>query len=287
MGKKNTYHPKKQASKFILELQKKQLASKLLQSSEINKEEVIRIYKDYQLFMNWKDAPSIEIEIFNNDPDKLAWVEPPAEENTHFILHIFEGLKARCQKDYESVLFHEFTHVFDHVNLFPIFEKIGAQNVFAWYSEANAVVIAMMNLLDFQNIKQEKLIDLSETIGYRNEEKTLREYFDLMFDEIKLNLTSKDFINTGKHLQYYFGCLKFFVKYCPKSTENFKSLCNTEFMVMNFGRSIMDILSCIFTDDLTPQSLHQMIGHNDNFIQIMWDKQKRGPEIMKDSYAAN
>lgn len=256
----------------MLEIQKKQLEAKLASLPKVDENEIIQIYDEFQRFMNWEGAPDIDIDIYTQRDNDNARVSPPTPENPKFTLHVYHRAKVLCQNNYKALLFHEFAHIFDCITLDPVLEENGAKKIRSWYSEANGVVIALMCLCNFKNIREKKCVNLDLKIGYCDKEITIDEYFSLKFNEIQRRVDSNNYENIIKPIQYYLGCWRFYSIYCTFSVENYSRLSKADYLRENFDVNITRISRLVRKYDLSPDALKNMLIYNDGFKKTIVHK---------------
>lgn len=258
------YFRSKPPNKFLLDLKKKQLEAKV----RIDKEEVSRLYTEFQSFMNWNSAPDFNIKIYKEDDGKLARVARPTDDSPKFVLNINDRAKAICQDSYKALLFHEFTHIHDCIFLDPYFAENGVEKIRGWYAEANAVVVELMCLCGFQNIEEKKRMDLSFKISYHDRLITLDEYFLLKFNGIKAKVDKNDYDGISKPIQYYFGCWRFYSEYCTFSEPDYIRLSKSDYFREHFGTCLSRMSRIIRKFDLSPEQLKIMDECSKKFVAM-------------------
>lgn len=139
----------------------------------MNKQDISIIYKKYKRFMNpFSKMPKIKFvyDVFNdNVRTPLAFVHIDEIERTKVPLHVSDELLKYNKKYIRSILFHEFTHIFDwHITLKKL-DINKRERLMPSYSEFHASQIELLSYL-YKNIEMVKpYFDMDKMIKFKNE----------------------------------------------------------------------------------------------------------------------
>ena len=170
---------------------------------------ILNCYKEYKLFMNIKEGV-------------LPQIFPITHEQEHSLAHICEDdigtepmniyykdeLFKYNETYIKSILFHEFTHIYDGISLKSKVNDIQFSTFMALYSEYHASQIELLCNLGYKNIKSIKKIDLSQVVlSYENEKIDINSYLAIPMSNASL------IIDKPSDAYYNLPCDEYFAKY--------------------------------------------------------------------------
>jgi len=127
-------------------------------------------YAQYRQFMNHNQLPTIQYMIHSQDEENLTyWGKFISEDlyNKIYTLHISDKLLTKEILFQESILFHEFTHLYDSLFLlnYPIDDF---KTVMKYYSEYHAEKIKLMKLLEYGSMCDKKCVYPNQEVLWDN-----------------------------------------------------------------------------------------------------------------------
>lgn len=197
-------------------------------------------YQDYKKFMNQSNLPDI-MPIFNTQNDKLNYAlsyinDEDMRKNTvpiYFSNKLFEYHK----QYYNSILFHEFTHILDaNITFKKIYDDNERSKLMLSYSEYHAAQIELISYLGYSNIEsmnrkfdintkiyfQKELLDIENYLIYPLADATAILNKD-RFAYALLNSSeyNKKYIKMKVNLMYYLGKYCVCENYANRKPHNF------------------------------------------------------------------
>ena len=182
---------------------------------------VYKFYNEYKIFINSPNLPDIKIELIENDEDAFAYFHLDNLEIQKYILYVKESLFDYNEKFTKSILFHEFTHLYDFLQYAKTFSKEDTRILMNYCSEYNASKIELLCQLytSLDKIKVKKKI--TDTLWYKQNNERINNYIiyplaDLLViiedthnDMQRINdyEFAKRFVQSEKFSIYYFGKL--------------------------------------------------------------------------------
>lgn len=183
----------------------------------LSEKEIIELYKKYQNDFKC-NLPGLELKqefMF----DKNGMIKD--FNNKHTILIIDKDFNSgnKSRRYIESILYHEFTHIYDHVNLFTNktdFQEV--TNLLFPYTEIHAIIVETKYTLGLiYNPKKE--INLGSNLYSESGNIKLKEHLQDFYDNFSTMISEIDIwddaaiINTVTTIAYYIGILVFLEEY--------------------------------------------------------------------------
>lgn len=182
---------------------------------------VYKFYEEYKIFINSSTLPDITIEIIDNNEDAFAYFHMDDLEMQRYILYVKESLFDYNEKFVKSILFHEFTHLYDFLQYTELFSKEDTRLLMCYCSEYNASKIEFLCQLyaNLDNIKVKK--KMTDTVWYKQSNEQINNYIinplaDLLviiendyndMQKISNHEFAKRFVCSERFAVYYFGKL--------------------------------------------------------------------------------
>jgi hypothetical protein len=213
-----------------------------------------KCYKDFQNFMNWDNPAKFILQPTYENPSDEATVHEPKEPDGPYIFDIFVGVQIKYQYDFDSFLFHEFTHIYDRNTLYPVLKSGGVENPVAWYSEAHAIKIELMRAYGFNSITDVKPVSLSDTTGHINKHISLEDRILDMIDSIEKAVADKNLSLVLNFGQYFLGFILFMKSFCKYDDKTEQKLFPKEKLMIIFGEYYFKVAELVFSNDTSPES---------------------------------
>lgn len=195
---------------------------------------IYKYYDDFKKFMSSEQLPDIKIKrLFENNV--YAKLNHNDLIKGKYILNINIDLFKYNEKFIRSILFHEFTHVYDFYMIHSNFTNEETLNLMTSYSEYNASKIELISQLGIDNIKSiTKRFPNNFNVVYKNETIKIDEYviyplasaMGIIESERKAfnNLSdfeyAEKFMTSEKFMMYYYGKLDAANKYLDTPIPN-------------------------------------------------------------------
>lgn len=182
MPHKNTNFQKpKQKSKFIEQMKLEAARKKLhnLGMELIKEPEIKAYYTEFQKFMDWDYPLDFKIEAFSGKHEgRNSWatIQPPKRPGEPYILEVDITASSVRKNDYKSLLFHEFTHIYDDLTIHERVKKNGVENPGSWYTEAHATEIELMCSCGMEALNSTSKVYLADMIPYYGREISIAEF---------------------------------------------------------------------------------------------------------------
>lgn len=183
----------------------------------LSEKEIFELYKKYQNDFKC-DLPELELkQEFMFDRNGMI----KNFDNEHTVLVIDKDFNSgnKSRRYIESILYHEFTHIYDHANLFK--KKTDFQEVTNFlfpYTEIHAIIIETKYILGLiYNPKKE--INLSSNLYIENGNIKLKEHIQNIYDNFNAMISEIDvcnddvIINVVTTIAYYIGISIFLDEY--------------------------------------------------------------------------
>ena len=215
-------------------------------------DEIIQdIYRSFKKFIKNNNLPEI-IPIYDVSYSKLdnvfSYVNPFPYKSTKVEIHISPELFEYKERFYKSILFHEFTHIFDLSNTLKNYNATEQNSLMSTYSEYHASQIELLCNLGYTSIPIYKKFYMSDKVVYQNEIESVEETLTRPLSDALavlnknqdafISLPDKDYnikyVKTKKNIMYYLGKYNVCQKYATTKPFNFFD---------NFGEFKQDILN--------------------------------------------
>lgn len=183
---------------------------------------IYKFYEEYKIFINSATLPDIKIEIIDNDEDAFSYFHMDDLEVQKYILYVKESLFDYNEKFTKSILFHEFTHLYDFLQYTKIFSKEDTRLLMNYCSEYNASKTELLCQLYNTNLDEIKVKKkLTKTLWYKQNNEQVNNYImyplaDLLaiieddhndMKNISGHEFAKRFVRSEQFAVYYFGKL--------------------------------------------------------------------------------
>jgi hypothetical protein len=256
MPKKPLYQKPKRTSKIISDLKINSMKKKLheFEMDTIRENEVRTYYEEFQRFMNWSYPIDFKLEVFSGkreNRDDIARIILPTSANAPYILQVDIGAPLRLKEDYKSVLFHEFTHIYDDLTTHEMVRKSDLINPGSWYTEAHAIEIELLCSCKFLSINDAKKVALTEKFSYYNNAISILKFIENTHKAIQSQLDKEEYGAAIKRVQYYFGALRFVLKHCTFDDVELAKIKNDEYFSGHFSELIISIRNFVVKDCLS------------------------------------
>lgn len=202
---------------------------------ELNYSEIILEYfQEYKKFMQVDFLPDFDTETFSffkpNNTTKAS-MSPPENETSKYKLAIAKELVSQNSIQTKALLFHEFTHLYDHYKWTPTLYGEQGRKEGEFYSEVHASIIKLMTSFRFEDIDDTKDVCFKDEIYFRNKLVTL-EIFMLehqcgimeLISSALTTPTEKIIERIVKHTMYYYGYLIFCNNFVKEDLSQFSDI---------------------------------------------------------------
>lgn len=227
---------------------------------ELIKEPEIKLYyEEFQKFMKWEHPLDFKIEAFHakrEGRNSWATVQMPQRLGDPYVLEVDITASKIRKNDYKSLLFHEFTHIYDELTIHENIKKQGVAKPGTWYTEAHATEVELMCSCGIDSYFDDRKVEVSSKIPYYSEEITIADFGSRKEKEIEYRIREKDYVGAIKHLQYYIGYLKFLEKHCNDSKSEIDK--GIIFIYTNFGLEALLIKDIIFKKVITVTNFNRI-----------------------------
>lgn len=184
---------------------------------------IIQAYQAYQTFIGLK-LPPIKIKHYNQTDDcSEGSANIRYNSDTDIILTVDRLLPLTYKYGFRDVLFHEFTHIYDHYTFNKC--KDMKPSTFSAFTEIHASYIKLMSAFGFQSYEGEKELCYDSELRIFRENRTLLKFILMYFQELidyiaeyKLDKSTNKFAKMFNHLLYCIGYLQFCERYCKMNT---------------------------------------------------------------------
>lgn len=175
-------------------------------------------YKDFMLFYN---LPKFEVKPYNGTEKKSATTSISYSKNK-FVLSIEQHQFTLARGTIKSLLFHEFTHIYDYTTILPDLSYSERNELLHAYTEYHATQVEMMCACDFKKVNDIKRIDNEQIIYNGNCPMNIidylifekQDYLETVKELVTQKCTIHDEIMVIVHSIYYQSKMDFFNKYC-------------------------------------------------------------------------
>ena len=187
---------------------------------------ISKTYNEFKIFIEADTLPDIEIELFAEDNNVYAFFDTDELSVKEYKIHVNHKLFDCHERYVRSILFHEFTHLYDHIVLEDVFDNDELASM-TDYTEYHASQIEMLSQLytDIKDIKVKK--KASSTIWYANNNVDINHYLiyplvdmatitqqDInVMSNLNSNKFAKRFVRAKTCAVYYFAKLDVCSKY--------------------------------------------------------------------------
>lgn len=217
----------------------------------ITKDSVYELYNEYKKEKNCAELPNFDLDIsYSVGALAMFKLDELLEEN--YILHINHLISTYEDIFTKSILYHEFTHFYDFINMKDKILRKNIEYFMRTYSEYHA----SQEEISFQ-INHIHLKSVNDKVFYKSKEKC--DIYDYLTDPLSMAMNEMDkergayknmtelevetkFHYTEKALFYYLGKLSISHKYFPNDVKNIIPTINPVFSNdMNQIKTILDL----------------------------------------------
>ena len=192
----------------------------------ITKAQVDKAYKEFQEFMKTPNMPPYKFQYIRQNGTTIA---EERYENNRYNLIIADTLCTIHKYEAKSILFHEFTHIWDSEQLTNIYKFAHDDRKTPYvYKEIHAEQVKTLYLLGCKNIDDLENVDKTKSnFWYRKNSYNIYDYLIAYKEELKRNIelieyvkkNSKkinlyEFSNILNRIFYYIGTASIYIKYC-------------------------------------------------------------------------
>lgn len=175
----------------------------------------------YQTFIGDSNIPKYKINFVDNKDFSISYSMEVLTQKIPMILNVNMGfMVGKSGKHCQPTLYHEFTHMWDHSNLFQDKDQQERKSVLSLYSEYHASQMEFLRFMEFESVKHTKGIDPNDKFYEFDKEETVFEYYDercqLLFESInnyKDDNSTKNYKAIIDSYMYVFGIKSMYDKY--------------------------------------------------------------------------
>lgn len=213
-------------------------------------------YNEYKLFVNKKEIPQIipDFDMSNSILNCFAYVNREEIRGENIPIYINKSLFEYPEQYYKSILFHEFTHIYDANSIFKDEDDTKFNSLMSSYSEFHASQIEILCNIGYNrvyNINQK--FKMSTILSYKDELMDVDHYllhpladatavlehgrYDFL--QLSNNEFIKKFVLVQNNIMYYLGKYNICEKFGNSKPHNFfKEFRNFELDVLNIYESL-------------------------------------------------
>lgn len=178
-------------------------------------------YAKYQIFIVDSNMPKYKVDFIDSTKTKVSYSMKVLTQKNPMILNVNMGfLVGENGKHCQPNLYHEFTHMWDHNNLFRDKDQQERKSVLSLYTEYHASQIEFLRFMEFKSIKYTKHINSNDKFYEFDKEETVFEFYDercqLLFESIndyKDDNSAKNYKAVIDSYMYIFGVKSIYDKY--------------------------------------------------------------------------
>lgn len=202
-----------------------------LMQKAITRQKCNKWYNEYKKFMVLDKLPKVDIiPILNTDTPQCEVKHPQHPNGAHTIyvnqlLIPVYGLEAT-----KTMMYHEFTHVYDDYSLFPNLDSAKKHGYVWCYSEYHATYIEMLCSLEFTQFNEQMKITLDSPI-HQGLQKTLKDFLEkenedmfITINTLNKNISKDNVIRILRFLAYTMARYDFLCKFCPEGLTLFNAI---------------------------------------------------------------
>ena len=235
-------------------------------SDEAFKSIIIKYFDDFKKFIKVPDLQCPPINLVDKFDDlTCAHVK-------NGVLEVSKLYFIALKQGAVSVLYHEFTHVYDDYMIKPLnkIEELGL-NI---YTEYHASVVQMMTATGFNSYYKDKQISITSRIRDALDDRITKDYLEKQHrlnSELYIDTTNigESFKNARKQMFYYIGKMYFAQKYIKEDTTELLSL---ETFINIFGENVITLKDVLFLNDYSNNVLTQLAKTQDTIMCEFEDK---------------
>lgn len=133
----------------------------------------------YQIFIGDSNMPKYKINFIDNKNMEISYSMEVMTQKIPMILNVNMGfLAGKNGKHCQPTLYHEFTHMWDHNNLFPDKDQQERKSVLSLYTEYHASQIEFLRFMECNSVKDLKSFDQNDKFYEFDKEETVFEFYD-------------------------------------------------------------------------------------------------------------
>lgn len=189
---------------------------KLIWEKQIRNEQI-----KFQNFIGDSNMPKYKINFLDNKNFDLSYSMEVLTQKRPMILNVNMGyISGKNGKHCQPTLYHEFTHMWDHSNLFQDKDQQERKSVLSLYTEYHASQIQFLRFIELESIKHAKHINSNDKFYEFDKEETVFEFYNercqLLFESInnyKNDNSTKNYKAIIDSYMYVFGIKSMYDKY--------------------------------------------------------------------------
>lgn len=214
-------------------------------------------YNDFEKFMQVKDLPRYVVKSITNPTDTTALSVTMPQDNTNpYILNANKERYIAMGQGTLSGIYHEFTHIYDDVNLLLDYPR--RRIAVIPHTEFHATIVQMMIATGYTSYYSDKIISLNNKIVDGVYSCKLDEYFnrELQYNKTKLSIDYTDPKKSFNYLYmlliYHIGKMYFSQKYVKEDCSHLFSL---EPFVNIFGNRVWALKDLLFKNNTSDEQM--------------------------------
>lgn len=178
-------------------------------------------YEKYQIFISDNNMPKYKVNFIDSTKNKVPYSMEVLTQKNPMILNINMGfLVGKSGKHCQPNLYHEFTHMWDHNNLFHSKDPKERKSVLSLYTEYHASQIEFLRFVEFESINSAKRINSKDRFYEFDKEETVFEYYNDRCQLLSESISNYNIeVSTGNYkavidsYMYVFGIKSIYDKY--------------------------------------------------------------------------
>lgn len=207
-------------------------------------------YKEFKKFLALDTLPQVNIIPILNEDTPQCEVKHPEDRNKAHDIYVNQLLiPVYGFNPTKTIIFHEFTHVYDDYILYPDLPSSKKHGYIWCYSEYHATYIEMLCSLGFTHCNEQKKITLDSPI-YHEFQKTLKDFLVKENEDMHITINTliedrscDNAIRILRFLAYDMARYNFLCNFCPEGLALFNAI---EIYFNIFGKDSVLSLNEIF-----------------------------------------
>jgi len=199
----------------------------LIKLSLANK--IYPIYEEYKRFISSQSLPKFEILLFNNLKTRRTESASMTFIKGKYILNIEQHTFLITTQTINTLLYHEFTHIWDDVTFLQDLKYIERKKFLHPYTEYHATQIEMMCACGFNKMDDNKALDKDIIVYEGNSPKPITEYIKFIQedylatikDKMRNNCPPGAAVKIWLHSIYLQSKIDFFKHFCEFNIDEF------------------------------------------------------------------